>query len=296
MTDFAPSSIPTPTSDKTGLKITPLPGLSPLRVAILEGDLSAPATLDFPEEPNQVRFLVQYQGTALAVCECTKLTLIGPNSIALSQSGRTGYVSFGRGPNRWLYATWTEKDLSALYPAAQQVGYPGGQIPAAHFIPGEGILGLLANDVAAAFDDPTIDIRASLVALISATVQATRISPEGPVLAEIPQQIQGSLRTLLEAVKDDPRQSWSLKEAAAMAAYSPFHLSRTFRTIAPYGFPEFVDRCRTELALSLLMSSTSSIEDIAQSCGFGSAQAMRNACREYLGFLPSELRSGQLEG
>lgn len=100
-----------------------------------------------------------------------------------------------------------------------------------------------------------------------------------------------ALEALTEAVRQNPAGHWGLKDASNQVGYSPFHLSRTFRQIAGFGFPEYVDRCRTSLALNMLLNdSDASIDQAAISSGFGSTQAMRDSFREYLGFLPSEIR------
>lgn len=100
------------------------------------------------------------------------------------------------------------------------------------------------------------------------------------------QQIEG----LVAAVERAPHHPWTLELAAEIADYSSFHLSRTFRAIYGYGFPEYVDRCRTEMAVRLLIEDLEPVDDVADRCGFGSGQALRAAVKEHLGILPSELR------
>lgn len=113
-------------------------------------------------------------------------------------------------------------------------------------------------------------------------------------LASIPFDLPESVTRLLQNVKKHPASAWALKDAAEMAGYSPFHLSRTFKSMVGYGFPEFVDRCRTELAFEMLSSSELSIDDVAAKSGFGSTHGLRESIKEYLGLLPSELRSGSV--
>jgi AraC-like DNA-binding protein len=57
------------------------------------------------------------------------------------------------------------------------------------------------------------------------------------------------------------------------------------------GFPEYVDRCRTEVAIRKLLEGAESMSFVAGDSGFGTPQAMRTAFREYTGFLPSEMKS-----
>ena len=110
-------------------------------------------------------------------------------------------------------------------------------------------------------------------------------------LTSLPTEIPSFLKLLLRRVKKSPQDSWSLKEASALAGYSPFHLSRTFKAHIGYGFPEFVDRCRVERAVQYLLSGNYSIDRVAAVCGYSSTHGLREAMKEYVGFLPSELRS-----
>jgi AraC-like DNA-binding protein len=104
-------------------------------------------------------------------------------------------------------------------------------------------------------------------------------------------EIPSYLSALLKKVKKNPGQSWSLKEASALAGYSPFHLSRTFKASIGYGFPEFVDRCRVERAIQYLLVGGYSIDRVASVCGYSSTHGLREAMKQYIGFLPSELRA-----
>jgi AraC-like DNA-binding protein len=104
-----------------------------------------------------------------------------------------------------------------------------------------------------------------------------------------------SMIRLMEAVRARPSDAWTLKEAAAYAGYSPFHLSRTFKTTVGYGFPEFVERCRTERAVMRLAVKMEQSEDVAVETGFSSSQSLRDAFRDYVGILPSEIRAFGME-
>jgi transcriptional regulator GlxA family with amidase domain len=57
------------------------------------------------------------------------------------------------------------------------------------------------------------------------------------------------------------------------------------------GFHEFVDRTRTEYAVHLLTSTDHAIDVVATEAGFGTTQGLRESVKEYLGLVPSELRS-----
>jgi AraC-like DNA-binding protein len=98
------------------------------------------------------------------------------------------------------------------------------------------------------------------------------------------------LEELLKRVKYEAAYGWSLKKAAEFVGYSPFHLSRTFKAFMGYGFPEFVDRARVELAIKYLSESVHSVDQVATLCGYCSTHGLREAMKQYVGFLPSEIR------
>jgi AraC-like DNA-binding protein len=135
--------------------------------------------------------------------------------------------------------------------------------------------------------DTETAVLACAIDLVGAAMTASSTS----FLADIVSTAPDALKQLMVAVKKDPTGNWSLRDAAAYAGYSPFHLSRTFRTVVDFGFPEYVDRCRAEFAIDRLLKTDLSIDEVASSCGFGSTQALREAFKEYLGMLPSEIRS-----
>ncbi len=115
-------------------------------------------------------------------------------------------------------------------------------------------------------------------------------------LAAAPADLPEITRRLVEAVRSDPARPWPLKEAADFVGYSPFHFSRIFKAQVGVGFHEFVDRTRTELAVRLLTTTDDSIDYVASESGFGTAQGLRESVKEYLGLVPSELRSGPEDG
>ncbi len=100
-----------------------------------------------------------------------------------------------------------------------------------------------------------------------------------------------SIVELISSIKSNPASDWNLNAAAEVAGYSPFHLSRLFRSTVNIGLPKFVEACRTEKAIEDLLSGSTPMTALFDTCGFGSPQAMRMAVREYTGFLPSELRA-----
>ena len=115
-------------------------------------------------------------------------------------------------------------------------------------------------------------------------------------LTPLPSDLPPVLVALIDRVKEHPEHPWPLKDGADFVGYSPFHFSRVFKTLVGYGFHEFVDRCRTELAVRKLTATDEPVESIAAACGFGTAQGLRESIKEYLGLLPSELRAEHGQG
>jgi AraC-like DNA-binding protein len=110
-------------------------------------------------------------------------------------------------------------------------------------------------------------------------------------LAAIPITLPETIRELTVRVRQNAALPWPLKEAADAAGYSPFHFSRVFKSLVGYGFHEYVDRCRTECAVEMLCTTDSPVDIVASTCGFGTTQGLRESVKEYLGLVPSELRS-----
>lgn len=109
-------------------------------------------------------------------------------------------------------------------------------------------------------------------------------------LTFLSQSFPGPLDTLIRSVRREPMSNWGLKAASNAVGYSSFHLSRTFRQVAQYGFPEFVERCRTQYTLRrLLAGDCVGLDELAHQAGFSAAQVMRDCMLKYVGFHPNEL-------
>lgn len=110
-------------------------------------------------------------------------------------------------------------------------------------------------------------------------------------LTGVPLGLPDTMRDLVAKVIASPHTPWPLKDAADLAGYSPFHFSRVFKNLVSYGFHEYVDRCRTEKAVAMLISTDIPVDAVATAAGFGTTQGLRESVKEYLGLNPSELRS-----
>jgi len=113
-------------------------------------------------------------------------------------------------------------------------------------------------------------------------------------LASVPPGLPQTVLELTQEVRRQPTLAWPLKEAADRAGYSPFHFSRVFKQMVGFGFHEYVDRCRTQMAVDMLCNTDQPIDQVASACGFGTTQGLRESVKEYLGLVPSELRNSPI--
>jgi AraC-like DNA-binding protein len=122
------------------------------------------------------------------------------------------------------------------------------------------------------------------------TVGTLMASDNALVIADHRKDLPDNVLGLIKRVRENPAGYWPLPEAARATGYSVQHFSRYFKSVVGYGFQSFVERCRTEIAIDQLRTTRDSVDSIAENCGFGAPQAMRNALREYIGLVPSDLR------
>jgi AraC-like DNA-binding protein len=130
-----------------------------------------------------------------------------------------------------------------------------------------------------------------LLSVIYEAVGRIMIGGDEMQLSPLPADLPEPIERLAGAVRENPSGNWSLKEASDMASYSPFHFSRVFKQLVGYGFHEYVDRCRTEMAVEMLVSTDIAVDNVATNAGFGTTQGLRESVRDYLGLVPSEFRS-----
>lgn len=276
-----------------------VPNLTSLNAVLYESELSSPEKrFMYLEEGQYVTMFglsgaVFYQGSPHHPAGVTPapgvLTLFGPCQVRLH---------YGRGVQQWVEIAWTADELGALASWVQgQLAGKDPQIMAVgtsfdawlpeytHFK--SRLVQLLQPDQDAG--EP------KLLGLLADAVALQLTKGDSHALAGIQPDLPATLKMLMEHVQSDPTKSWALKHAAVLAGYSPFHLSRSFRQAVGYGFPEFVDRTRTAMAVGKMISQETQVDDVSGKCGFGSSQGLRESCKEYLGFLPSEIRQLALD-
>lgn len=100
---------------------------------------------------------------------------------------------------------------------------------------------------------------------------------------------------LLEHMRCNLRKPLSVADLAARMSMSPRHFAREFRAATGVTPAKAVERMRTEAARTALESGRRSVQEIARSCGFGSAERMRRTFVRIFGNSPMTMkRSSQV--
>ena len=107
---------------------------------------------------------------------------------------------------------------------------------------------------------------------------------------ELPLPGDSPLRAVVDRVVADPAEDHRVPELAGHAALSERQLTRLFAKQAQTTPARFVERVRVEAARARLESGRASVDSVASSCGFGSAETMRRAFIRVLGVGPGEYR------
>lgn len=233
--------------------------------------------------------IINFEGSVVGRHRASgRMGLFPPQSVLIARENSEGPVLFARGEHRAEVIAWPHGAAPILERQVEQSVDPNrffASMPIApHFTH--------AIERYRAAISPGCSF--SLPAVMSVVYEvASTLFTSGDTLqlAALPTDLPDTVRDLTERVRSKPNGNWALKEAADMAGYSPFHFSRVFKSIAGYGFHEYVDRCRTEVAAERLCTTDIAVDVIASQCGFGTTQGLRESLKEYLGLVPSELRS-----
>ncbi|MFC9325101.1 GlxA family transcriptional regulator [Kitasatospora sp. NPDC057015] len=98
------------------------------------------------------------------------------------------------------------------------------------------------------------------------------------------------LREVQRWIAEHPGSDLSVDALAARAALSPRQFARVFKAEVGVSPGRYVDGVRLEAARRRLEESGDGIEEIARSCGYGTAEAMRRAFVRALAVPPMEYR------
>lgn len=107
----------------------------------------------------------------------------------------------------------------------------------------------------------------------------------------IPGGIDAPLREVLDRVVAEPAADHRLAELAGRASLSERHFRRVFLEQTGTTPARFVEGVRVEAARELLERTTTPVDAVAASCGFGSPETMRRAFLRGVGVGPADYRA-----
>lgn len=82
----------------------------------------------------------------------------------------------------------------------------------------------------------------------------------------------------------------TLKDAAQMAYMDSSYFSRQFKKLTGFGFIEYLTEVRIKAAIQLLQTTSFTVNEIAEKCGFSSGNYFRDVFRKLYQMSPMEYR------
>lgn len=99
-----------------------------------------------------------------------------------------------------------------------------------------------------------------------------------------------ALRTVLDAITEDPAGDHGLTAMANRATVSKRHLTRLFQQQVGIPPAKYVQRVRVEAAKTLLETSDKAVSSVARACGFSSEETLRRTLVRAIGVPPDTYR------
>lgn len=273
-----------------------------VRHEVLTGSVQRTATGAAIVPPPVNGLILNLKGTLLARTASTgRLVLIPPRSLTYVRHARF-IVQAARGEHYSHLISWENKVTPLLYAwmeernrarNAQSPVRSESQVQVRNMAcrPIDPLFRDAVERFHKAVDGPPEVCEPLVVSFLYEVVSRLMADLDQVQLAAAPLDLPETIKELTLKVRQSPANPWPLREAADMAGYSPFHFSRVFKNLVGYGFHEYVDRCRTECAVEMLVTTDSAVDLVASTCGFGTTQGLRESVKEYLGLVPSELRN-----
>lgn len=278
-------------SIQEGITITKIHFPGSFSAVVLRGNVKRP--IRFFSTMSQFAAATAYcfQGSLLLQRHNDK-AIMGPDSVTFCSDTEPTDVLIGRGESLMLKVYWQRDQIKAianvlenLNPGIQVINIASTNENSWHKF--SDIRKKLKTDSQLS----ELEILSSITDSLSLFEQ--HVSEKRRDFLGVPIGIKGNLHNLLEQVAKSPTEDWSLKRAAEVSNYSPFHLSRLMRQETSLGFPKFVDRCRLNLVKDEILFGSKSFEKIAKQAGFTALAGLRKASKDHTGLLPSELRHGR---
>jgi len=275
------------------LKRVEVPGMNYLRLENINGSVTRTSTGYLVVPNGMCALCINLKGTLIVRSGVQgKLILVPPRSITFIRGARL-IVQAARGEHSSQLLSWEGRVTPLLDNwIAARIGRANNAFarpvackPIDPFFK----VALARYDQAIAQPNETLE--PMVVSVIYEIASRLMTSSDQVQLAAVPSDLPETIKDLVARVRQNPAHGWPLRDAADAAGYSPFHFSRVFKNLVGYGFHEYVDRCRTESAVELLCTTDQAVDLVASTCGFGTTQGLRESVKEYLGLVPSELRS-----
>ena len=228
--------------------------------------------------------LIKRQGTTIFKADEHHQPVVVPANTVLLCRSRSLKMRVTKGPHQSTIILWKASSLPRLaasfekskrYLAYQSV-FPAHDHP----------IKLLQTMV----NEPNRNFELMMIGILYTTIGVLVSGKDEINLSSIDHSFPESMKPLLEMVRKDPARYWPVPEAANIVGYSGHHFSRVFKQYSGIKFQSFVERCRTSYAVDLLVNTKLSVDTIATKTGFGASQALRDAFKEILGIMPSDLR------
>ncbi|MFJ7280935.1 GlxA family transcriptional regulator [Kitasatospora sp. NPDC098663] len=141
--------------------------------------------------------------------------------------------------------------------------------------------------------DLALEVARQLVVFLRRTHNQGQISTQLRLAAAR----RGGLRRILEWIVDHPGEDLTVETLSRRAALSPRQFTRAFTTETGLSPGRFVAQVRLQAACQRLVEHPQdSLEEVARSAGFSSAEVMRRAFRRAHGIAPSAYRKANLPG
>ncbi|SIT49006.1 AraC family transcriptional regulator (fragment) [Paraburkholderia ribeironis] len=102
---------------------------------------------------------------------------------------------------------------------------------------------------------------------------------------------RGRFKLLLDHVRRNLGAPHRVSDLAGQACMSPRHFARAFQAETGLTPAKAVEKLRVEAARAALESGATSLQCVANECGFGDAERMRRSFHRLLGVSPSTLRA-----
>jgi AraC family transcriptional regulator len=215
-----------------------------------------------------------------------------PPSFAKDLRGKLAFVPAGCEVAGW---TKIEKPASIIIVMIDPVVASGQPVDLTRLPPridfDDPMLRSLMLRFQAILDDPSLDVPgyaetlAGLLTFEIARVTSQRVSPSNQCGLT-----SGQMRLITEYMDSHLNEKITISELAELVNLTRFHFMRAFKQSAGAPPHQFMTRRRVDRATELLAERQTSVAEIADRTGFGSAVVMNRAFRRILGTTPSALR------